>query len=206
MSGTKTDEIVLKTRPRNKATARTQASEEATIYWSTPVAQRQAHFRTMASGMEEPPQEPSGGPGGEGGVSVDSWKALGCRTGTWQMQLLLWLIDSLYSTPMGDGRRAPPPRGIMSVKKKRYRKIVERQTWHFAEQWKEAITFLYLEATSVGVVVMFVSFGLWFERSHKGGMRYKKSEWSSTWLTYTAVKYILSCTFIKSIQTCFCPV
>ena len=46
-----------------------------------------------------------GGAGGsainsrQGGVFTDSWKALGCRTGTCQMQLLLWLIDRVCIPP-----------------------------------------------------------------------------------------------------------
>lgn len=35
----------------------------------------------------------------QGGVFTDSWKALGCRTGTCQMQLLLWLIDGVCIPP-----------------------------------------------------------------------------------------------------------
>ena len=35
----------------------------------------------------------------QGGVFTDSWKALGCRTGTCQMQLLLWLIDRVCIPP-----------------------------------------------------------------------------------------------------------
>ena len=35
----------------------------------------------------------------QGGVFKDSWKALGCRTGTCQMQLLLWLIDRVCIPP-----------------------------------------------------------------------------------------------------------
>lgn len=35
----------------------------------------------------------------QGGVFTDSWKALGCQTGTCQMQLLLWLIDRVCIPP-----------------------------------------------------------------------------------------------------------
>lgn len=35
----------------------------------------------------------------QGGVSTGSWKALGCRTGTCQMQLLLRLIDRVCIPP-----------------------------------------------------------------------------------------------------------
>lgn len=40
----------------------------------------------------------------QGGVFTDSWKALGCWTGTCQMQLLLWLIDRVCIPPWWETR------------------------------------------------------------------------------------------------------
>lgn len=67
----------------------------------------------------------------QGGVFTDSWKALGCRTGTCQMQLLLRLIDRVCIPPWWeDWSHQPVSRGIMSIskEKKKTKKKKERNT------------------------------------------------------------------------------
>lgn len=64
----------------------------------------------------------------QGGVFADSWKALGCWTGTCQMQLLLWLIDWVCIPPWwepGVGRSSVE-RDYVSFKRK---EEISMKTW-----------------------------------------------------------------------------
>lgn len=121
------------------------------------------------------------------------------------MQLLLRLIDSLYSTLMGACSPQAGLRGLMSNLKRRTKQYSKKQKKQIPPKTVEiqyifCLPHRYIQSRQSTFTLILVFDLTEFKSVTQVCTIYKRSECSSTRLTYRAIKYILSCTFIKAFR------